>query len=97
MGNIRKWAGPLPREWMMDQVQLQHKILKRMESLGMIPILPAFNGIVPVALKRLAKPEMSTNDKIYSLTVMAVFCRVFPQINLTRLSSWAGFQDDLTG
>ncbi|XP_055341873.1 alpha-N-acetylglucosaminidase-like isoform X2 [Paramacrobiotus metropolitanus] len=74
MGNIRAWGGPLPRQWMDEQVQLQHQILARMQSFGMIPILPAFSGIVPVSLLRL-----------------------YPKLNMTRMTNWAGFPDDLTG
>lgn len=53
MGNISQIDGPMPVEWHSDQVELQHKILKRMKLLGMKPICPAFAGFVPLALKRL--------------------------------------------
>ncbi len=43
---------PLPKEWHTDQIQLQHRILKRMRELGMTPICPGFCGFVPEALKR---------------------------------------------
>ncbi|OWA51040.1 Alpha-N-acetylglucosaminidase [Hypsibius exemplaris] len=57
MGNIRRWDGPLSAHWLNGQVELQHKILERMASLGIIPILPAFGGIVPEALQRIY-PQM---------------------------------------
>ena len=53
MGNISGIDGPLPQEWHEGQIELQHKILQRMRSLGMKPICPAFAGFVPKAMKRL--------------------------------------------
>lgn len=53
MGNISGIDGPLPKEWHTDQINLQHKILKRMKSLGMKPICPGFAGFVPQAMERL--------------------------------------------
>ena len=53
MGNISGIDGPMPKEWHKDQIALQHKILKRMRSLGMHPICPGFAGFVPKAMKRL--------------------------------------------
>lgn len=52
MGNISGIDAPLPQEWHQDQIALQHKILKRMKSLGMKPICPGFAGFVPQAMKR---------------------------------------------
>nr|XP_033774828.1 alpha-N-acetylglucosaminidase [Geotrypetes seraphini] len=68
MGNIHSWAGPLPVSWHLKQLYLQYRILGRMRSLGMIPVLPAFAGHVPGAL-----------------------LRVFPEMNVTKLGGWAGF------
>ncbi|XP_070563330.1 alpha-N-acetylglucosaminidase-like isoform X2 [Ptychodera flava] len=53
MGNLRGWGGPLPQSWHDYQLQLQHKILKRMREFGIIPVLPAFGGFVPGAFTRL--------------------------------------------
>ncbi|KAJ8307101.1 hypothetical protein KUTeg_015185 [Tegillarca granosa] len=53
MGNIRGWGGPLSQAWIDDQLVLQHKILDRMRSLGMIPVLPGFAGHVPQNLTRI--------------------------------------------
>ncbi|KAI6048371.1 alpha-N-acetylglucosaminidase [Marmota monax] len=68
MGNLHTWGGPLSRFWHLKQIYLQHRILDRMRSFGMIPVLPAFAGHIPKALTR-----------------------VFPQMNVTRLSSWGHF------
>ncbi|KAG1682557.1 Alpha-N-acetylglucosaminidase [Nymphon striatum] len=51
MGNIQIWDGPLPMSWHVQQVALQHKILKRMRQFGMLPVLPGFSGHVPPGLK----------------------------------------------
>ncbi|XP_010027872.2 alpha-N-acetylglucosaminidase isoform X1 [Eucalyptus grandis] len=51
MGNLHGWGGPLPQSWLDQQLCLQKKILERMYELGMTPVLPAFSGNVPAALK----------------------------------------------
>ncbi|XP_066554631.1 alpha-N-acetylglucosaminidase isoform X2 [Amia ocellicauda] len=62
MGNLFRWGGPLPQSWHVKQLYLQvqdnrntafYKILHRMRSLGMIPVLPAFSGNVPEAITRI--------------------------------------------
>uniref|UniRef100_A0AAY5EK90 Alpha-N-acetylglucosaminidase n=1 Tax=Electrophorus electricus TaxID=8005 RepID=A0AAY5EK90_ELEEL len=53
MGNLFEWAGPLPQSWHIKQLSLQSKILDRMRAFGMIPVLPAFAGIVPHGLAHL--------------------------------------------
>lgn len=53
MCNIDGEDGPLPQEWIDGQVELQKQILKRERALGMKPVLPAFNGHVPEALKEI--------------------------------------------
>lgn len=49
MGNIEGYRAPLPTNWIDKKKDLQVKILGRMRSLGMTPILPAFGGYVPKA------------------------------------------------
>lgn len=56
MSNLDKWGGPLPKSWLEFQRDLQTKILKRERELGMKPVLPAFSGHVPEALKKV-RPE----------------------------------------
>ncbi|MBJ2176060.1 alpha-N-acetylglucosaminidase [Aureibaculum sp. A20] len=53
MGNIDGMGGPLPDSWIQKRKELQIKILNRMRSLGMKPVLQAFTGHVPEALKEL--------------------------------------------
>ncbi|NXU20869.1 ANAG acetylglucosaminidase, partial [Pardalotus punctatus] len=52
MGNLRRWAGPLPPAWHLKQLYLQYRIVERMRSLGMTTVLPAFAGHVPQAVLR---------------------------------------------
>jgi alpha-N-acetylglucosaminidase len=62
MGNIDGFLGPLPREFITHQYDLQEKILERERSFGMTPVLPAFAGHVPKAIK-----EKYPNAKITSM------------------------------
>ena len=52
MNTISRWGGPLPQSYIEYGYNLQKKIVKRERELGMTPILPAFNGRVPVELKK---------------------------------------------
>jgi len=49
MGNMQAWGGPITRHWVDDRVGLQLKVLARMRSLGMTPVLPGFAGFLPPA------------------------------------------------
>lgn len=53
MANIDGWNGPLPKHWLESQTVLQKQILNRERELNMKPVLPAFAGHVPAALKRI--------------------------------------------
>lgn len=53
MSNVDGWGGPLPQRWIDGQETLQKHILERERSLGMTPVLSAFAGHVPAALKDL--------------------------------------------
>ena len=50
---LMRWGGPLPQDWIDGQFDLQKKILARMRSFGMKPVLPAFQGNVPLAMMSL--------------------------------------------
>jgi hypothetical protein len=58
MGNLKKWGGPMPQSFLEQQHALQLHILPRLQSLGIIGVLPAFAGFVPDAL-RYAFPNAS--------------------------------------
>ncbi|MCF8715527.1 alpha-N-acetylglucosaminidase [Joostella atrarenae] len=51
MGNIDGMGGPLPDNWIKQRKNLQIKVLERMRSLGMKPVLQAFTGHVPESLR----------------------------------------------
>lgn len=53
MGNIDGMGGPLPDNWIEKRKLLQIKILDRMRSLGMTPVLQGFTGHVPEPLKEI--------------------------------------------
>jgi alpha-N-acetylglucosaminidase len=53
MANIDGWCGPLPKEWLEGQTALQQRIVERERALNMRPVLPAFAGHVPGALRDL--------------------------------------------
>ena len=53
MANIDGWCGPLPKSWLTGQTALQQRIVARERSLNMRPVLPAFAGHVPGALREL--------------------------------------------
>ncbi|XP_056433195.1 LOW QUALITY PROTEIN: alpha-N-acetylglucosaminidase-like [Gadus chalcogrammus] len=53
MGNMFEFGGPLPQSWHVNKLNLQFKILERMRSFGMIPVLPAFSGNIPKGILRL--------------------------------------------
>ncbi|WP_299553803.1 alpha-N-acetylglucosaminidase [Seonamhaeicola sp.] len=61
MSNLDKWGGPLPQSWLTHQKELQRSIVKRERELGMTPVLPAFAGHVPEALKTVY-PEAKINQ-----------------------------------
>ncbi len=53
MANVDKWDGPMPQSFLDNQVELQKQILARERELGMTPVLPAFAGHVPGALRNI--------------------------------------------
>ena len=62
MGNLDGFLGPLPQDYITHQFELQKQILERERSFGMTPVLPAFAGHVPKAIK-----EKYPDAKITSL------------------------------
>ena len=63
MGNMDKWGGPLPMNWMQSHFELQKKIIARERALGMTPVLPAFTGHVPAAFKtRFPEAKLKTTN-----------------------------------
>lgn len=65
MGNINRFAGPLPQNWITEKSDLQKKILARMREFGMKPVVQAFSGFVPQGYLRLY-PEIKTFTLLWS-------------------------------
>ena len=61
MCNLDRWDGPLPMKWITSQANLQERIVARERELNMRPILPAFAGHIPAALKRIY-PHIKTSQ-----------------------------------
>lgn len=57
MGNITAWNGNIPGSYFKKQIELNHKILRRLKDLQMKAIIPAFAGFVPKAIKNLYPDE----------------------------------------
>ncbi|KAJ2941166.1 hypothetical protein O0L34_g10400 [Tuta absoluta] len=53
MGNVHGWGGPLPKSWHLRQKSIRGVVVYYMLQLGMVPVLPAFNGHVPKAMARI--------------------------------------------
>ncbi|RUS31983.1 hypothetical protein BC938DRAFT_476575 [Jimgerdemannia flammicorona] len=53
LGNIQgSWPVPCPQFWIDAQWVLQRRIIHRLRSFGMTPVLPAFAGFVPEAITK---------------------------------------------
>ena len=55
-------GGPLPRSWMRAQWAMQQLILRRYRELAITPQLPAFQGVVPLALAALRNDTNMTTQ-----------------------------------
>lgn len=51
MGNIEGWGGPMPQSQIDSRKVLVQKMIARMQSLGIAPVMPGFYGMVPSSLK----------------------------------------------
>ena len=60
MGNIEGWGGPLPQGWYDRQERLCRRVLARMRSLGMEPVLPGYCGMLPRSFA--GKPGYDVSD-----------------------------------
>jgi alpha-N-acetylglucosaminidase len=60
MCNLDGWYAPLPKEWLDTQANLQQQIITRERAFNMRPVLPAFAGHVPAALKRIYPDAQTT-------------------------------------
>lgn len=92
MGNISGVDGPLPQEWHKGQIKLQHKILKRMKSLGMKPICPGFAGFVPKEIQEIYPEtrltETSWCDGAFHNWMLSPQDPLFQQIGRMFIEEW---------
>ena len=94
MGNLNSFDGPLDSTWHESQIELQHKILDRMRSLGMEPVAPAFAGFVPPAFME-QHPEINATllhwggfeDK-YNACVLSPDSPYFKEIGKLFIQEW---------
>ena len=63
MGNMSKLDGNESDQWFKAQIKLEHKILNRMQSLGMKPVYQGFAGFVPEAMKEVYPKVNITETK----------------------------------
>lgn len=94
MGNINSFDGPLDEEWHESQIELQHRILDRMRSLGMEPVAPAFAGFIPPAFLE-KHPEIRANrlewggfPEKYNVCVLAPDSPYFEKIGKMFIQEW---------
>jgi alpha-N-acetylglucosaminidase len=63
MGNMSKLDGNESDQWFKAQIKLEHKILNRMQALGMKPVYQGFAGFVPEAMKEVYPKVNITETK----------------------------------
>ena len=63
MGNIQGWGGPMARPVIAERARLVQKMLRRMQQLGIEPVMPAFFGMVPSSLKQKRKAHIVEQGK----------------------------------
>lgn len=63
MSNVDYWQSPLPKAWLVQQEELQKRILAREREFNMTPVMPAFAGHVPAELKKIYP-----DAKIYTMS-----------------------------
>jgi alpha-N-acetylglucosaminidase len=51
MGNLEGFGGPMTQDMIARRSDVQRKLIARMRSLGIEPLLPGFYGMVPASLK----------------------------------------------
>jgi alpha-N-acetylglucosaminidase len=51
MGNLEGFGGPMPQAMIDRRSDVQRRLITRMRSLGIEPVLPGFYGMLPAAMK----------------------------------------------
>lgn len=63
MGNIEGWGGPMMDTQIESRKAMVQKMLVRMKSLGIQPVMPGFFGMVPSILKNITKDSIIIQGK----------------------------------
>ena len=63
MGNLEGWGGPMPQTQIDGRKTLVQKMLARMRTLGIEPVMPGFFGMVPSTLKNKSGAHIITQGK----------------------------------
>ena len=58
MGNIQGWGGAMPQTQIDDRTKLVQKMIARMQSLGIEPVMPGFYGMMPSTFKTKTKAHI---------------------------------------
>ena len=90
MGNMTALDGAPSREWHEAQIELQHKIIGKMRSLGMDPVFQGFAGFVPKAMKR-HYPGIDltvTNWSGFENYMLSPLDSLFPEIQKRYIKEW---------
>lgn len=95
MGNLTGWDGNFPKSYYKKQIELNHKILKRLKELGMHPIIPAFAGFVPKGIKRVYPNEKLRDlgwggglDRKYNAHILEPGSELFVEIGKMYIKEW---------
>ncbi len=90
MGNMSALDGGMSGEWYDNQIALQHKILDRMNELGMTPVFQGFAGFVPKAIQKKYPEVELTVTKWQGLEsyMLSPLDGLFSQIGTSFIKEW---------
>lgn len=90
MGNMTGLDGAPTPAWHQAQIDLQHRILDRMRTLGMKPVYQGFAGFVPKAMKRIHPRTQFTETKWSGLRswLLSPLDPLFSSIGTAYIKEW---------
>lgn len=90
MGNMTGLDGAPTVQWHQAQVALEHRIIDRMQALGMTPVYQGFAGFVPPAMKE-HYPEINVTETKWSgfkSWLLSPLDSLFTQIGSRYITEW---------
>jgi alpha-N-acetylglucosaminidase len=72
MGNIEGWGGPMPQSQIDSRKVLVQKMIARMQTLGIEPVMPGFYGMVPHDFNTKTKAHIITQGNWGAFTRPAI-------------------------